>query len=138
MDPNQLRNLLLNRPSVTEEEPFGPGVIVYKVLGKMYALSTYDQPLQVNLKCDPDRAVVLRNRHEAIEPGYHMNKKHWNTLTLDGSLPGELVEDLVRHSYELVVSGMSKKDQAKVKEASSHPSSDENNWREEFLRDMSE
>ena len=106
MEPNELRDTLLSFKAVTEEQPFGPDVVVYKVLGKMYALSAYETPLQVNLKCEPDLAVQLRNRFEAVKPGYHMNKKHWNTLVLDESLPGELVSELIHHSYDLVVKGL--------------------------------
>jgi len=107
MDMEELRTLLLAFPGVTEEQPFGPEVVVYKVLGKMFALVDYDSvPPTMNLKCDPDRALDLRDTHEAIRPGYHMNKRHWNTLDLDGRLRGSLVEELVRHSYELVVASL--------------------------------
>ena len=113
MDPNELRDTLLNYPAVTEEQPFGPDVIVYKVAGKMYALSQYEVPLTVNLKCDPERALELRKQYDAVQPGYHMNKRHWNTVTLDGSLSRSLTEELIKHSYDLVVQGLSKKDQMK-------------------------
>lgn len=100
----QLRELLLSFPGVTEEEPFGPEVIVYKVQGKMFALVDYDSlPPAMNLKCDPDRALDLRDAYAAIRPGYHMNKRHWNTLDLNNSLNATLVTELVRHSYDLVV-----------------------------------
>lgn len=101
------------KPEVSEETPFGPEVLVYKVLGKMFAtLGFEDEVGRVNLKCDPERALELRDEHEAILPGYHMNKKHWNTLVLDDSLPGDLVRELIDHSYDLVVKGMPKKLQA--------------------------
>jgi len=107
MNTEELRELLLGFPGVTEEEPFGPEVVVYKVLGKMFALVDYDSvPPTMNLKCDPERALDLRDVHGAIRPGYHMNKRHWNTLDLDGSLRGTLVSELVRHSYDLVVAGL--------------------------------
>ena len=138
MDPNELRDTLLNYPAVTEEQPFGPDVIVYKVAGKMYALSQYEVPLTVNLKCDPERALELRKQYDAVQPGYHMNKRHWNTVTLDESLSRSLTEELIKHSYDLVVQGLSKKDQMKVKEASSTPRKEEEDWRAEFLRDMSD
>lgn len=138
MDPNELRDTLLNFPAVTEEQPFGPDVVVYKVMGKMYALSTYETPLEANLKCDPDRAIKLRKQYEAVQPGYHMNKRHWNTVRFDGSLPSDLAMELIQHSYDLVVKGLSKKDQKKVKEASSSPRKEEDDWRAEFLRDISE
>ena len=98
------------KPEVTEETPFGPEILVYKVLGKMFAtLGFEDEVGRMNLKCDPERASELRDEHEAILPGYHMNKKHWNTLVLDDLLPGDLVRELIDHSYDLVVKGMPKK-----------------------------
>ena len=104
------REKLMGMPGVTEETPFGPEVLVYKVGGKMFAtLGMEDEVGRMNLKCDPDRAVELREEHEGIQPGYHMNKKHWNTLVLDGSVPGSLVVNLIEHSYELVVAGLSRK-----------------------------
>ena len=101
---------MLAMPQVSEETPFGPDVLVYKVLGKMFAtLGFEDEVGRMNLKCDPDRALELRDEYEAIIPGYHMNKKHWNTLILDGSLPPKLAGELIDHSYDLVVKGMPKK-----------------------------
>ena len=95
---------------VTEETPFGPDVLVYKVLGKMFAtLGFEDEVGRMNLKCDPERVLELRDEYEAILPGYHMSKKHWNTIVLDGSLPSALMVELMEHSYELVVRGMPKK-----------------------------
>ncbi len=105
-DLESLRQLMLDFPETTEETPFGPEVLVYKVAGKMFAtLSPEEIPVRMNLKCDPDRALELRDRHESILPGYHMNKRHWNTLVLDGSLPDSLVGDLIRHSFERVLAG---------------------------------
>ena len=95
-------------PGQTESTPFGPDVLVFKVGGKMFALlSPDDQPARVNLKCDPARAALLRESHHAILPGYHMNKRHWNTVVLDHSLPPALVRELIDHSYQLVVAGLS-------------------------------
>ena len=92
---------------VTEEFPFDEDTLVFKVAGKMFALtSVTDLPMRINLKCDPDRAVLLRAEHASILPGYHMNKKHWNTVVLDGSLADQLVVDLVAHSWERVVAGL--------------------------------
>ncbi len=97
-------------PHVEETTPFGPEVVVYKVAGKMFALASPDDfPPQVNLKCDPERAVELRDEYENILPGYHMNKRHWNTLVLDGKLPKPLVRELIEHSYQLVVDALPKK-----------------------------
>ena len=104
------RSCLMAMEKVTEETPFGPDVLVYKVLGKMFAtLGFEDEVGRMNLKCDPEWAVELREEYEAILPGYHMNKKHWNTLVLDGSLEANLVVELMEHSYGLVVAGMPKK-----------------------------
>jgi predicted DNA-binding protein (MmcQ/YjbR family) len=138
MDPTELREALLNFAGVTEEEPFGPDVIVYKVLGKMYALSAYENPLTVNLKCEPVYALELRNQFEAVNPGYHMNKKHWNTVTIDGSISKETLQNMIQHSYDQVVLGMSKKDQLKVKEMSKKTDPSNQDWRKAFLRDISE
>ena len=117
MDTADLQAYLIAKPATTEEQPFGPDVLVYKVCGKMFAtlgIDDRDEMGRTNLKCDPDRAVQLREQHEAILPGYHMNKKHWNTLVLDGSLPPKLITELVDHSYDLVVAGLPKKMQAKL------------------------
>ena len=99
----------LSKTGAEECTPFGPDVLVYKVAGKMFALAVpADFPARINLKCDPERALALRDEYEAITPGYHMNKRHWNTLVLDGSLPSKLVRDLIDHSYELVVASLPK------------------------------
>ena len=109
---DEARDLLLAQPGASEGTPFGPDVLVYKVAGKMFATLAVDDATdtaRMNLKCDPDRAVDLRADYEAILPGYHMNKRHWNTLVLDGDLPPALVEELVRHSWQLVVAGLPRK-----------------------------
>lgn len=104
---DEARDELLSRPGVSEETPFGPEVLVYKVGGKMFAtLGFEDEEGRMNLKCDPERAVELRDEHEGVLPGYHMNKKHWNTFVLDGSLKKSLVVELIGHSYDLVVKGL--------------------------------
>ena len=104
---------------VTEETPFGPDVLVYKVAGKMFATLGFEDEIgRINLKCDPERAVELREEWEAIIPGYHMNKKHWNTLVLDGSLPAELVAELIDHSYDLVIKSMTKAQRETYQDAS--------------------
>ncbi len=109
MDLPDAITCFLSKPGAEETTPFGPDVLVYKVGGKMFALAVPDEfPARINLKCDPDRAVVLREEHEAIIPGYHMNKRHWNTVILDGSLPSALVRELVDHSYQLVSASLPK------------------------------
>lgn len=107
----------LSLPGVEETTPFGPDVLVYKVGGKMFALAVPDEhPHRVNLKCDPERALELRDRYEDIEPGYHMNKRHWNTLVLGGRLPAILVRELIEHSYQLVVASLPRKMREKLKQ----------------------
>ncbi len=95
---------ILSMPNAILDYPFGKEVAVYKVNGKMFALiSEGSQPLRLSLKCDPQLAIVLREKYESVLPGYHLNKKHWNTLILSGQLTWEEVQDLIRHSYELVI-----------------------------------
>jgi predicted DNA-binding protein (MmcQ/YjbR family) len=109
MDLPEAIDHCLAKPSVEETTPFGPDVLVYKVVGKVFALTDPSAfPPRMNLKCDPDRAVDLREEYEAIIPGYHMNKKHWNTITLDDSIPSKLIRELIDHSYELVVASLPK------------------------------
>ncbi|MCL3997430.1 MmcQ/YjbR family DNA-binding protein [Streptomyces lavenduligriseus] len=108
MTPEELRAFCLSFNAAVEDFPFGPEFSVFKVLGKMFALTTLDaRPLTVNLKCDPEDAVRLRGEHEGlIVPGWHMNKRHWNTVTVDGALPDRLVRELIEDSYDLVVAGL--------------------------------
>ena len=110
MDPRELRARCLDEVGAYEDFPFGPEHSVFKVAGKMFALSALDRtPLEVSVKCDPDLAVELRNSYPAIRAGYHLNKRHWNTITLDGSLSDQLVSDLIEDSYDLVVSALPKR-----------------------------
>jgi len=103
MDLPDLIAHCLSKPGAEESTPFGPDTLVYKVGGKIFAITSPDDfPPRVNLKCDPERAIELRDRYESILPGYHMNKRHWNTVILDGSVPSALVRELVDHSYQLV------------------------------------
>ena len=95
--------------------PFGANVVVIKVMGKMFALwGADDDPVEVNLKCDPDWSLLLRETYSTIVAGYHMNKKNWNTLTLNGTIPPDLVWELVDHSYKLVVKKLRKADREKL------------------------
>ncbi|MFE1344233.1 MmcQ/YjbR family DNA-binding protein [Streptomyces sp. NPDC058757] len=108
MTPEQLRAFCLEFEDAGEEFPFGPDTSVFKVAGKLFALARLDaEPLRVNLKCDPEDAVRLREEHPAITPGYHMNKRHWNTVEVAG-LPDRMVRELVEDSYDLVVAGLPK------------------------------
>ena len=107
MDAGALRTLCLGFPGAVEELPFGPETTVFKVAGKIFALTALDaEPLRVSLKCEPELAEQLRGSYPAVVPGYHLNKRHWNTVTLDGSLADPLVRDLVEDSYDLVVSAL--------------------------------
>ena len=109
MDLESFREFCLAKPGVTESSPFGPDTIVFKVGGKMFALAALDEiPAVVNLKCDPDLALELRDRYEQVRPGYHMNKKHWNTIELSGGIPAAEVRKMIDHSYDLVVRGLPK------------------------------
>ena len=108
MSPDELRDRCLALPGVEETFPFGPENSVFKVAGKMFALSRLDgTPLRVSLKCEPALAEQLREAHAAVIPGYHLNKRHWNTVILDGSLRDEMVGDMIEDSYDLIVSKLS-------------------------------
>jgi predicted DNA-binding protein (MmcQ/YjbR family) len=103
MTPAQLRDYCLSFAGAEETFPFGPETSVFKVGGKMFALSQLDRhPLKVSVKCEPELAEALRAAHEAVLPGYHLNKRHWNTVVLDGSLPEQMVKDMIEDSYDLV------------------------------------
>lgn len=105
MGPAELRNHCLAFPGAAETFPFGSEISVFKVEGKMFALSHLARsPLSVSLKCEPALAEQLREMHPAVSPGYHLNKKHWNTVALDGSLPDRMINEMVEDSYDLVVS----------------------------------
>ena len=109
MNAESFRAHCLSKAAVTEGTPFGPEDIVFKVAGKMFAILALDEvPPRVNLKCDPDLALELRDRYEQVEPGYHMNKKHWNTVVLDGVIPEREIRKMIDHSYELVVQSLPK------------------------------
>jgi len=111
-----IRERCLVKPFVTEGFPFGEDYLVLKVHGKMFALMPLEAyPSTINLKCEPERAIELREQYDAVAPGYHMNKKHWNTLTLDGSIPPELVAELVDHSYMRVVAGLKKAQREEIR-----------------------
>jgi predicted DNA-binding protein (MmcQ/YjbR family) len=108
--PAELRGWCLAHPGAGEDFPFTPDHSVFKVRGKMFAISALARkPLEVSVKCEPELAVELRNSYAAIRPGYHLNKRHWNTITLDGSLPDRFVRDLIEDSYDLVVSALPKR-----------------------------
>ena len=115
MELETLRQTLLKKKRATEETPFGTEALVYKVMGKMFALVAWQtEPLSISLKCDPDFALVLRAQYPAITAGYHLNKKHWNSVKLDDSVPEELLTDMIDDSYDLVVKGLKKADREKL------------------------
>jgi predicted DNA-binding protein (MmcQ/YjbR family) len=105
MKPAELKGHCLSFTGAEETFPFGPNTSVFKVAGKMFALSQLAAiPLTVSLKCDPGLAEALREAHSAVLPGYHLNKRHWNTVIIDGSLPDQMIRDMIEDSYDLVVS----------------------------------
>ena len=112
MDVEAFREYCLSKKGVSEEFPFGPNTLVFKVAGKMFALCGLDRvPLEISLKCDPEKALDLRDEYpENITGAYHMNKKHWNSIRAE-HLPPNLVKELIDHSYTLVVKGLPKKQQ---------------------------
>jgi len=112
-----LRTYCLAKPGVEETLPFGPDTLVFKVGGKMFLLTSLDtEDFQFNVKCDPDKAVELREQYDCVQPGYHMNKKHWNTITVDGSVSTTLIKEWIDDSYELVVNSLPVKIKSTLKE----------------------
>jgi predicted DNA-binding protein (MmcQ/YjbR family) len=109
MDIEIFRNYCIEKPGVTESFPFDSQTLVFKVGGKMFALSDVEHFNSVNLKCDPELAVQLRERFSAVTPGYHMNKTHWNTVLCDGSVSDPLIFEWIDHSYQLVFNSLPKK-----------------------------
>ena len=109
MDLESFREYCLRKPGATEDMPFGEDVLVFRVGGKMFALAPLDEvPATANLKCDPDLALELRDRYEQVRPGYHMNKKHWNTVEIDSEIPDAELQRMIDHSYELVMQTLPK------------------------------
>lgn len=109
MDCEAIRAYLAAKKGATEDYPFDPETLVFKVAGKMFALLSLDEdPVRVTLKCDPAEAEALRAQYPAVQPGYYMNKAHWNTVTLDGSVPEAELQEMADRSYELVVRGLKK------------------------------
>jgi predicted DNA-binding protein (MmcQ/YjbR family) len=107
MNRDDILTFCAGMPDAVEDYPFGDGVSVFKVEGKMFALVMLDgDPGFVNLKCDPDLALELRAHYAAVRPGYHANKRHWNSVDLDGSIPADELREMIERSYELVVEGL--------------------------------
>ena len=116
MNADHVRNYFLSCPEAIEDFPFGNEVHVFKIKEKMFGFLAYrDGVARVNLKCDPDEAIMLRSRFESVIPGYHMNKTHWNTVILDGSVPKDEIEVMIENSYDLVVDKLKKVDRLSLK-----------------------
>jgi predicted DNA-binding protein (MmcQ/YjbR family) len=109
MDFDLLREYALSKKAATEGMPFGDSVLVFKVMNKIFMMMNFKIPFELSLKCDPERAIELRERYDAIEPGFHLNKTHWNTVTINGSLSKKLVLEMIDHSYDIIVDSLSKK-----------------------------
>ncbi len=116
MNIEELRAYCIAKPGVTEDFPFDETTLVFKVMGKMFALTDLEGPLSMNLKCDPELALELREKHPCVLPGYHMHKKHWNTITIDGSVSNQQLKEWIDHSYQLVINKLPKKQQAQLNE----------------------
>jgi predicted DNA-binding protein (MmcQ/YjbR family) len=114
MTLDELCAALLAFPEAYEDQPFGPGVLVYKVRGKMFALVSPQSPPSVSLKCNPVLATMLRDTYPAVTAGYHLNKRHWNTVVVDGSVPESELLEWMAHSYDLVVKGLPKRDREEL------------------------
>ena len=116
MKPADLRRHCLAQPEAVEEFPFTPDHSVFKVAGKMFALSALKRtPLQISVKCEPELALQFRASYEAVNAGWHLNKRHWNTITCGGDCPDKLVRDMIEDSYDLVVEGLSKQKRERLR-----------------------
>ena len=109
MNIEEFREYCLKKKGVTEEFPFDEITLVYKVMGKMFALSGIEDFQSINLKCDPEEAIILRENYDYVRPGFHMNKKHWNTIDVDWRADDELIKSWIDHSYDLVSASLTKK-----------------------------
>jgi len=114
MNVEEFRDYCLSLVATSESFPFDKKTLVFKVLNKMFALVDIDTFQYVNLKCDPEKAIELREKYTCVQPGYHMNKKHWNSVYFDGSVSDDLIKEWIKHSYDLVVSKLPKKVQAEM------------------------
>jgi predicted DNA-binding protein (MmcQ/YjbR family) len=116
MNIEQIREYCLSLPGVTEDMPFGVDTLVFRVMNKIFALVNLDGETRINLKCDPARAIELREEYPSIIPGYHMNKEHWNTLIMDGRLKRELIISLIDHSFKLIAESLPKAKKEELKQ----------------------
>jgi predicted DNA-binding protein (MmcQ/YjbR family) len=109
MNMEELRDYCLRKPGAEECFPFGEETLVFKVGGKVFLIADLMEGNQFNVKCDPERAIELRERYEEVQPGYHMNKRHWNTVRMDGALRAKEMREMIDHSYAIVVAGLPKR-----------------------------
>jgi predicted DNA-binding protein (MmcQ/YjbR family) len=116
MNIEELREYCLSKKGTSEGFPFDDVTLVFKVLDKMFALTSLDKELSVNLKCDPDKAIELREAYNSVLPGYHMSKKHWNTIMIDGTISDMLIKEWVDDSYNLIVSKFTKKQKLELED----------------------
>ncbi|MEO6149419.1 MAG: MmcQ/YjbR family DNA-binding protein [Mucilaginibacter sp.] len=114
MNVEELRDYCLEKPGVTEGFPFGEDTLVFKVGEKLFLLTGLEQGDRFNVKCDPELAIDLRERHPEVKPGYHMNKAHWNTVFMNGSLTRKQLHEMIDHSYDLIFKSLPKKLQAEI------------------------
>ena len=116
MNLEELREYCISKKGVEETLPFGPETLVFKVMGKAFVLTGFENnPLSFNVKCDPEKAIDLRERYDCVQPGFHMNKKHWNTIVSDGSVNNKLIREWIDHSYDLVVNALPKKEKENLR-----------------------
>ena len=118
MNIEEFRSYCLSKPGVTEGFPFDDNALVFKVMGKIFTITGVDKFESINLKCEPEKAVELREKYASVIPGYHMNKKHWNTIMMDDSIPYDLLKEWIDDSYQLVAKTLSKKLQEELKSIS--------------------
>ena len=123
MNIESYRQYCISKPGVTESFPFDEQTLVFKVMGKIFALADIDEFISFNVKCDPEKAVELRDRYDTVIPGYHMNKKHWNTVIIDGIIPERELQMFIDHSYNLVVSSLPKRTQRELDQMTSDSNS---------------
>lgn len=114
MNIEELREFCLSLEGSTENFPFDEVTIVFKVGGKIFAMANLDGPLSVNLKCHPEKALELRERYDSVRPGYHMNKKHWNTVMIDGTIPDSIIAQWISNSYSIVLHSLPRKLREKI------------------------
>ena len=114
MDLETVRENCLNKKGVTESLPFDEDTPVYKVMGKIFLIANINPPVSINIKCDPEKAVELREHYSAVTPGYHMNKMHWNTILLENTIPNKFILQWIDDSYNLIVDGLKKTEKQKL------------------------